>query len=162
MSETLKSIRIPMRAKKYHLLINQSQAKNNASFWLSMIRNLSAIDMLHDLVAKLPGNLKLKLKGKDQKLTSSYWNSTLEFLISIVRYQKWAVQSDKDCEQVSAGFHRHWLQSREHGAHFQLWRCQRTRRSDRRKNQSRKNYAEDKLETKDLVKKAWIRLKLSS
>lgn len=57
-----------MRAKKYHLLINQSQAKNNASFWLSMIRNLSAIDMLHDLVAKLPGNLKLKLKGIDQKL----------------------------------------------------------------------------------------------
>ena len=67
-SETLKSIRIPMRAKKYHLLINQSQAKNNASFWLSMIRNLTAIDLLHDLVAKLPENMHLKLKGEDQNL----------------------------------------------------------------------------------------------
>ena len=67
LSETLKSIRIPMRAKKYHLLINQSQAKNNASFWLSMIRNLSAVDMLHDLVAKLPKNLHLKVKVRSQK-----------------------------------------------------------------------------------------------
>ena len=56
-----------MRAKKYHLLINQSQAKNNASFWLSMIRNLSAVDMLHDLVAKLPKNLHLKVKVRSQK-----------------------------------------------------------------------------------------------
>ena len=60
---TLKTIRIPVRAKKYHLLIQQSQAKNNASFWLGMIKTLSAIDELNDLIGQLPDTVSLKVKS---------------------------------------------------------------------------------------------------
>lgn len=64
--ETLKSVRIPVRAKKYHLLIQQSMSKNNACFWLGLIRTLTAIDALGDLVRHLPEALHLKVRSIDE------------------------------------------------------------------------------------------------
>ena len=71
MSERVRAIRIPKRARKFKLLIHQSQPKNNASFWIQLINSLrytkfkklkndtknSAIDEMQSYIEDLPNNL---------------------------------------------------------------------------------------------------------